>query len=110
MTVTARVAGGDPCGWDAGCRVRIRIIDPASDVVVLKALGGNPKLPFFAMLTQGFPRLVTVQADQLLDDAEAESELGGMQRPGVLNPVLLRDDPADACALELKRDSGAEQA
>jgi chemosensory pili system protein ChpC len=63
-------------------------------VVVLKAPGGNPKLPFFAMLTQGFPRLVTVQADQLLDDAEAESELGGMQRPGVLNPVLLRDDPA----------------
>ena len=65
-----------------------------SKVIVLKALGGDTKHPFFALLTQGFPRLVTVQADQLLDDAEAESELGGMQRPGVLNPVLLRDDPA----------------
>ena len=29
-------------------------------VVVLKALGGNPKLPYFAVLSQGFPRLVTV--------------------------------------------------
>lgn len=60
-------------------------------VVVLKALGGNPKLPYFAMLTQGFPRLVTVSHDTLLqagagDDAE--------QVPGVLMPVLLRDDPA----------------
>lgn len=62
-------------------------------VVVLKALGGNPKLPYFAMLTQGFPRLVTVAADTLLIDAEAELDSAGL-RPGVLNPVLLRDDPA----------------
>lgn len=31
-----------------------------SKVVVLKALGGDEKRPYFAMLTQGFPRLVTV--------------------------------------------------
>jgi chemosensory pili system protein ChpC len=62
-------------------------------VVVLKALGNNPKLPYFAMLTQGFPRLVTVAADALLIDTEAELDIGGL-RPGVLNPVLLRDDPA----------------
>ncbi len=31
-----------------------------SKVVVLKALGGNPRAPYFAILTQGFPRLVTV--------------------------------------------------
>ncbi len=58
-------------------------------VVVLKALGGNPKLPYFAMLTQGFPRLVTVPANALMLDTEA-----GELPPGVLNPVMLRDDPA----------------
>ncbi len=60
-------------------------------VVVLKALGGNPKLPYFAMLTQGFPRLVTVAADAMIvpDDADdAEND------PGVLTMVMLRDDPA----------------
>ena len=31
-----------------------------SKVIVLKALGGDTKHPFFALLTQGFPRLVTV--------------------------------------------------
>ena len=44
-----------------------------SKVVVLKALGGNPRAPYFAILTQGFPRLVTV-ADSgiaLDDDQEA---------------------------------------
>src|SRR5688572_20984033 len=34
-------------------------------VLVLKALGGDPKLPYFALLTQGFPRLVTVTRDEL---------------------------------------------
>ena len=62
-------------------------------VVVLKALGSNPKLPFFALLTQGFPRLVTVQHDALQIDADTDSDLP-MPRPGVLTPVLLRDDPA----------------
>lgn len=62
-------------------------------VVVLKALGGNPKLPYFAMLTQGFPRLVTVAADALVVNDEADVEFGGL-RPGVLAPVLLRDDAA----------------
>lgn len=59
-------------------------------VVVLKALGGNPKLPYFAMLTQGFPRLVTVSHDSLTDSAAEGDE----QPPGVLIPVILRDDPA----------------
>jgi chemosensory pili system protein ChpC len=58
-------------------------------VVVLKALGGNPKLPYFAMLTQGFPRLVTVASDALSVDAEI-TELP----PGALIPVMLRDDAA----------------
>jgi chemosensory pili system protein ChpC len=59
-------------------------------VVVLKALGGNPKLPYFAMLTQGFPRLVTVSHDSLTESAIEGDE----QPPGVLIPVILRDDPA----------------
>ena len=58
-------------------------------VVVLKALGGNPKLPYFAMLTQGFPRLVTVSRDALLESGD-----GSEPEPGVLMPVSLRDDPA----------------
>lgn len=43
-----------------------------SKVVVLKALGGNPHLPYFALLTQGFPRLVTVSRDALLPDIGEE--------------------------------------
>lgn len=58
-------------------------------VVVLKALGGNPRQPYFAMLTQGFPRLVTVSADQLVSAGD-----GGAAPAGVLTPVLLRDDEA----------------
>jgi chemosensory pili system protein ChpC len=60
-----------------------------SKVAVLKALSGNPRLPYFAMLTQGFPRLTTVSADALLVDLEA-AELP----EGVLAQVLLRDEPA----------------
>ena len=32
-------------------------------LAVLKALGGNPKLPFVAVVTQGFPRLTTLNAN-----------------------------------------------
>ena len=40
-------------------------------LVVLKALGGNPRLPYFGVVSQGFPRLVSVGRDRLgaLDDA-----------------------------------------
>jgi chemosensory pili system protein ChpC len=60
-----------------------------SKVVVLKALGGNPKAPYFAVLTQGFPRLVTVPRDELLtrDDGEPLPD-------GVLARVTLREDSA----------------
>ena len=43
-----------------------------SKVVVLKALGGNPKAPYFAVLTQGFPRLVTVPREELLEQDDGE--------------------------------------
>lgn len=45
-----------------------------SKVVVLKALGGDARLPFFALLTQGFPRLVTIAADGLLDESDGQGD------------------------------------
>ena len=45
--------------------------DLGSKVAVLKALNGNPRLPYFALLTRGFPRLVTVSPDALVPDADA---------------------------------------
>ena len=59
-----------------------------SKVVVLKALGGNEKTPYFAILTQGFPRLVTVSRDALVADAESELPEGVQAR------VMLNEDAA----------------
>jgi chemosensory pili system protein ChpC len=42
-------------------------------VVVLKALGGNADMPYFALLTQSFPQLIAVPRDGLLADASEES-------------------------------------
>jgi chemosensory pili system protein ChpC len=69
-----------------------------SKVIVLKALGGNARQPYFAMLTQGFPRLVTVTESTLatLDD-------GGELPAGVLARVRLNENDAmvpDLAALE----------
>ena len=69
-----------------------------SKVVVLKALGGDAKRPFFAMLTQGFPRLVTV-TESVLSQQGDDGELP----EGVLSRVRLNEDDAllpDLAALE----------
>lgn len=69
-----------------------------SKVIVLKALGGDSKHPFFALLTQGFPRLVTVTEAALA----AESDDGTVPE-GVLARVRLNDDDAllpDLSAIE----------
>jgi len=58
-------------------------------VAVLKALGGNAKMPFLALLAQGFPRLTTVTPDLLIPTGD-ESE----HAPGVQSHVLVRDDQA----------------
>lgn len=42
-------------------------------VVVLKALSGNPELPYFALLTESFPQLIAVPRDGLLADASEET-------------------------------------
>jgi chemosensory pili system protein ChpC len=65
----------------------------------LKALGNNPKLPFFAVLSQGFPRLVTVNSTTLA----ASHDMKDLPL-GVHSRVTLNDDPAsvpDLMSLEL---------
>lgn len=58
-------------------------------VAVLKALGGNPRLPFIAVLTQGFPRLTTLNAELIIPTHD-----GSPLPPGVRAHVLVRDDVA----------------
>lgn len=60
-----------------------------SKVVVLKAFGGDPKFPYFAVLTQGFPRLVTVRHAGLV-----ANDGGDLAPAGVQAQVLLNDDAA----------------
>jgi chemosensory pili system protein ChpC len=58
-------------------------------VAVLKALGGDPKLPFIAVLTQGFPRLTTLNAELIIPTHDGKD-----LPPGVRAHVLVRDDVA----------------
>ena len=77
-------------------------------MIVLKAFGGQGKLPFFAVLTQGFPRLVTVSRDALV-----AVESGDALPPGVIGRVELKDDPAlvpDVGRLEAMIDEALAQA
>ena len=60
-----------------------------SKVVVLKALAGDTHAPYFALLTQGFPRLVTVSRAALVTDP-GQSDLPA----AVLARVTLKDDDA----------------
>ncbi len=62
-----------------------------SKITVLKALGGNLRMPFIAMTCIGFPRLTTVGSDELLPAGKSKSGAG---RQGVLMEVLLREDRA----------------
>lgn len=55
-------------------------------VVVLKALAGTSRTPYFAMLTQGFPRLVTVSRGGLeLEDDNVDAMPRGVQARVRLN-------------------------
>ena len=58
-------------------------------VAVFKALGGNPELPFIAVLTQGFPRLTTLNAELIIPTHD-----GTALPDGVRAQVLVRDDMA----------------
>lgn len=72
-----------------------------SKVIVLKALGGDARRPYFALLTQGFPRLVTVTEAALATlDADGEA-----LAPGVLARVRLNEDEAMVPDLEALEDT-----
>ncbi|HET8554315.1 MAG TPA: chemotaxis protein CheW [Rhodanobacteraceae bacterium] len=60
-----------------------------SRVTVLKVFGGNPRMPFLALVTQGFPRLTTISDDILVPAGD-----GGDLPPGVQMQVLVRDEEA----------------
>ena len=47
-------------------------------VAVLKAFGGIHKMPYMAVLAQGFPRLTTITAENLLLDGDQDSLPEGM--------------------------------
>jgi chemosensory pili system protein ChpC len=77
-------------------------------VAVLKALGGNPKLPFFAVRSQGFPRLVTVP-QSALQEAHDIKELP----LGIHSRVVLNEETAvvpDMLTLEVMIDKALAQA
>ncbi len=61
----------------------------SSKIVVLKALDAGEAMPYFALLTQSFPRLISVPRDGLLADATEERLPVGVQMR-----VLLGDEAA----------------
>lgn len=76
-----------------------------SKILVLKALGGDVRLPHFALLTQGFPRLVTVSRETLaLASGGPSDEAGDVDAgdpAGVRMQVMLKDDAAHIPDLEV---------
>ncbi len=79
-------------------------------VAVLKALGGDARLPFIAVLTQGFPRLTTLNSELIIPTHDGK----GLPA-GVGARVLVRDDVAvipdlewiEASLLDLLDSTGA---
>ncbi|MDQ0011271.1 chemosensory pili system protein ChpC [Luteibacter jiangsuensis] len=75
----------------------------ASRVAVLKAVGHRPDMPYIAVLTHGFPRLTTLNAELLLPTHD------GHELPfGVRARVLVRDDTAVIPDLEQLEDTLSE--
>lgn len=67
-------------GWDVPLVSFARLsglgeesIGSNNKVVVLKALAGHAQRPYFALLTQNFPQLISVPRDGLLADASEEN-------------------------------------
>lgn len=44
-------------------------------VAVLKGVGGYAKMPYFAIVTQGFPRLITISDDELTERSARDAWL-----------------------------------
>lgn len=71
-------------------------------VAVLKALGGNPRLPYVAVVSMGFPRLVNVSRDRVSAVEDIKD-----QPLGVSSRVQLGEDVAvipDLMTIELLVD------
>lgn len=72
-------------GWDVPLVDFARLAGLGEDppgrtrVVVLKALGGDEGLPYFALQTASFPQLISVPRDSLLADASEEDLPRGVQ-------------------------------
>ena len=77
-------------------------------VAVLKGLTGNTEMPFVAVITQGFPRLTTLNAELIIPTHD-----GKPLPPGVKAQVLVRDDVAmipDLEGIELELGELLQQA
>ncbi|MGH8147198.1 MAG: chemotaxis protein CheW [Rhodanobacteraceae bacterium] len=67
-------------------------------VAILKALSGHARLPYFGVLTQGFPRLTLISDEMLIPDVDA-----GAPPLGVREQVRVHEEPAwipDLAAVE----------
>jgi chemosensory pili system protein ChpC len=72
----------------------------APRVAVLKGVSNHPDMPYLAVLTHGFPRLTTLNAELLLPTHD------GHELPfGVRARVLVRDDTAVIPDLEALEDT-----
>lgn len=58
-------------------------------VAILKALNGHPRLPYFGVLSQGFPRLTLISETIMRPDDEA-----GPLPTGVREQVIVHDETA----------------
>ncbi len=102
-------------GWRVPVMSFERLVSPGAAVnasgakmPVLKALSGNPKMPYFAMVAQGFPRLVTVSKNALKVDRDNRQTL-----PAVQAWVQLGEEQAavpDLMALEMMISKVVEKA
>lgn len=75
----ARIAGTHTEGAAIGTKL-----------IVIKALGGDPKLPYFALVAQGFPRLVTITRENMIVDSAHLETLP----QGIRMRVMFNDDVA----------------
>lgn len=85
------------------------VLDGPLKVVVLKALGGNAALPYYALLTESFPQLIAVPRDGLLADASEETVPAGVHMRVLLGEqsALLPDLDAVEQALLSVRPAAA---
>ncbi len=68
-------------------------------LLVLKALGDRPKLPYFAILAQGIPRLLRVHPDGIEDMEEPMDDA-----PAIRTAVLAHGEPAFIPDMEYVED------